>query len=233
MIQHFFNFFLCIYFGFVLFKTFCKPYVIHFSQNFSFNGFIQLLFKLMLPSCLSLLLLFFGLLHSWLNGFAELMRFPDRSFYLDWWNSSEFGSYYRKWNIVVHEWLFYYVYGDTARFSLGQVSRQTAQLVTFLISAFIHELILTYVLGFFFPILLIVFIGPGVLLINNTRKLTKASNQVFNIIFWILMFVGTSLIITLYLVEYYARLKVDNSIMNERWGVFAFAIPRSIYLGFL
>lgn len=47
------------------------------------------------------------------------------------------------------------------------------------------------------------------------------------------MFVGTSLIITLYLVEYYARLKVDNSIMNERWGVFAFAIPRSIYLGFL
>jgi hypothetical protein len=49
----------------------------------------------MLPSTLAILLLFFGLLHSWMNGWAELMRFPDRNFYLDWWNSNEFGSYYR------------------------------------------------------------------------------------------------------------------------------------------
>lgn len=91
----------------------------------------------MLPATLSLYLLFFGLLHSWLNAFAELLRFPDRTFYLDWWNSREFGNYYRKWNIVVHEWLFYYVYGDAIRFSNGYVSKNTAIILTFAMSAVI------------------------------------------------------------------------------------------------
>lgn len=128
------------------------------------------MFQLMLPGTLSIILLFFGLLHSWLNGWAELLRFPDRTFYLDWWNSREFGTYYRKWNMVVHEWLYYYVYGDIVRFSLGKTSKTVASLVTFLISAVIHELILTCVLGFFYPILFLIFSGPGILLIQHTKR---------------------------------------------------------------
>jgi sterol O-acyltransferase len=34
MFEHFFNFVLCIYFGFVLFKTFCKPQIHIFFKNF-------------------------------------------------------------------------------------------------------------------------------------------------------------------------------------------------------
>jgi sterol O-acyltransferase len=33
--------------------------------------------------------------------------------------------------------------------------------MTFFISAIIHELIITYALGFFYPILFILFTGPG------------------------------------------------------------------------
>ena len=66
---------------------------------------------------------FFGVLHSWLNAFAELTCYADRRFYEDWWNVTDFGAYYRKWNIVVHEFLFYYIYQDGIRFSLGRLSR--------------------------------------------------------------------------------------------------------------
>lgn len=54
-------------------------------------NFVVTLFKLMMPSTFSLVLVFFGLLHSWFNGWAELLRFPDRTFYHDWWTASEFG----------------------------------------------------------------------------------------------------------------------------------------------
>jgi len=152
----------------------------------------------MLPATLDLFIVFYGLLHSWMNAFAELLRFPDRTFYLDWWNSKEFGNYYRKWNIIVHEWLYYYVYGDVIRFSKERISKTTANLLTFAISAVIHELIICISMRFFYPILFVVFTGPGTLLIKN-------KNKFHNIIFWILIYIGTSLILVLYMTEYYAR----------------------------
>jgi hypothetical protein len=33
----------------------------------------------------------------------------------DWWNSTSFANYYRTWNIVVHDWLYTYVYKDASR----------------------------------------------------------------------------------------------------------------------
>ena len=53
------------------------------------------------------------------------------------------GGYYRKWNIVVHEWLFYYIYIDIRRFSRNRVSQGLATFATFIISAIVHEWILT------------------------------------------------------------------------------------------
>jgi sterol O-acyltransferase len=121
----------------------------------------------MLPTVFFLILGFFAFLHSWLNFWSEVTRFPDRAFYSDWWNSSEFGSYYRKWNIVVHDWLYYYIYIDLIRFfRLFKNKKWMAQLITFFISAIIHEFILYYALGFFYPILFILFTGPG----NNLLK---------------------------------------------------------------
>lgn len=33
----------------------------------------------------------------------------------DWWNSTSFSNYYRTWNVVVHDWLYTYVYKDVCR----------------------------------------------------------------------------------------------------------------------
>lgn len=30
----------------------------------------------------------------------------------DWWNSTSYSNYYRTWNVVVHDWLYYYAYKD-------------------------------------------------------------------------------------------------------------------------
>lgn len=44
-------------------------------------------------------------------SFSFLLFFPPW-FLQDWWNSTSFTNYYRTWNVVVHDWLFYYGYRD-------------------------------------------------------------------------------------------------------------------------
>jgi sterol O-acyltransferase len=71
------------------------------------------IFKVMMPSMAASLLMFYMVLHSWLNAFAELTRFADRyvtpksfstqnitnhllvQFYSDWWNVTNWAAYYR------------------------------------------------------------------------------------------------------------------------------------------
>ena len=33
----------------------------------------------------------------------------------DWWNSPSYADWYRSWNVVVHDWLYTYVYKDLLR----------------------------------------------------------------------------------------------------------------------
>ncbi len=139
------------------------------------------------------------------------MYFPDRAFYSDWWNSVEFGSYYRKWNITVHDWLYYYIYIDGMRFcNFLRNHRSWAQILTFIISAVIHELIIACSIGFFYPILFIFFTGPGILLISNQKKLKRIS---LNFFFWLEIYIGITFVITAYLVESFARKKVPESMI--------------------
>lgn len=222
------NCILTVYYAFILFKTFMKPQFAHVGKEpGTFSGFLLSIFKSILPGIISLMLIFYGLLHSWFNLWAEIMRFPDRRFYEDWWNSLEFGTYYRKWNIVVHDFLYNYVYLDLNRFSKGKFGRDSCQLLTFLISAVIHEWILTYAIGFFYPMLFIIFTGPGIILIRNSRN--NKSKQL-NIFFWTMMFVGTGLLLVLYSREYYARQMVSADKVNKEYGWVGVFMPRSLFV---
>ena len=161
----------------------CRDHIQKLEEKLDLSTFVLTVIKLMLPSVFFLMLGFFGFLHSWLNLWSEITRFPDRAFYSDWWNSIEFGTYYRKWNIVVHDWLYYYVYVDLRRFSVFfRKYRFLAQLMTFFISAVIHEVIVCLALGFFYPILFILFTGPGIILIQNQKRLKSIS---VNLTFWL------------------------------------------------
>lgn len=72
---------------------------------FTVHIFAEYLLKLGIASTYIWLLVFYGFFHVFLNLLAQLLRFGDRVFYRDWWNSSNLSSYWRLWNLPVHYWL--------------------------------------------------------------------------------------------------------------------------------
>lgn len=100
-----------------LFCTFSviRRFVVSNFQNFGkdpifLKDLLYILSMGHLVGTLAFLAWWYGLLHCWLNMWAELLRFADRQFYDDWWTTSSFHNYYRKWNLVVHDWLYSYSY---------------------------------------------------------------------------------------------------------------------------
>ncbi|KAH7105853.1 MBOAT-domain-containing protein [Auriculariales sp. MPI-PUGE-AT-0066] len=109
----------------------------------SSQPFWRSLLDLALPFMLAYLLLFYIMFECICNGFAELSRFADRQFYEDFWNSTSQDEFARKWNRPVHLFLLRHVYASTmAEYKL---SKHGATLVTFLLSACVHELVMIVV----------------------------------------------------------------------------------------
>jgi sterol O-acyltransferase len=110
-LQNLITFIVLIIFVWIVFKALCIPVFKHTGENpGSLRQFIQSVIFSTISGMICLLILFYGILHSWMNIFAEIIRFGDRQFYEDWWNVKDFAQYYRKWNIIVHEFLYYYVF---------------------------------------------------------------------------------------------------------------------------
>lgn len=96
--------------------------------------------KLALTNTYLWLIVFYFYFHLYLNLFAEILRFGDRVFYKDWWNSSEVSAYWRLWNMPVHYWLVRHVYFPCIRL---RMSKMVATFVVFLVSAILHELLIS------------------------------------------------------------------------------------------
>jgi len=144
---------------------FCVPTFANLNQNqITLPIFISVLFNSIMPGSLFLLLGFYGFLHCWLNAFAEMLRFADRMFYKDWWNSTSFAAYYRSWNVVVQDWLYTYIYKDIFILS-GRKNRFIPAVCVILISATFHEFVMIFALGFFYPVMFLLFgvVGMGFL----------------------------------------------------------------------
>jgi diacylglycerol O-acyltransferase-1 len=96
--------------------------------------------KLSIANTYLWLLMFYLYFHLYLNLFAEILRFGDRVFYKDWWNSSEVSAYWRLWNMPVHYWLIRHLYFPCLRMGM---SRRSATFVVFLFSAVMHEILVS------------------------------------------------------------------------------------------
>jgi sterol O-acyltransferase len=106
-----FSFLIIIVYLWTVFKALCIPIFKTTVDNpGSLRQFIHSVLFSTVSGIVCILSLFYGMLHCWFNIFAELLSFGDRCFYEDWWNVKDFANYYRKWNIVVHDFLYYYVY---------------------------------------------------------------------------------------------------------------------------
>ncbi|KAK3743073.1 hypothetical protein RRG08_063938 [Elysia crispata] len=201
----------CLFYTYYIFERFCVPVFQNFNrEHITPRGFILSVFGCMMPGTLVLFIGFFAILHSWLNAFAEMLRFGDRLFYKDWWNSTTFSNYYRTWNVVVHDWLYTYIYKDVCKL-IGRNNRPGAMACVFIISAVFHEYIITCTFKFFYPVLFVMFAGGGFGFIFLTDK---GSNRSWNVFMWVALFIGNGMLMCLYSMEFYARQncppKTDN-----------------------
>lgn len=192
-----------LFYAYYIFMRLCIPIYRNYSREpFSLRGQVLCIFNSILPAALMTFLIFFALLHCWLNAFAEMLRFADRTFYKDWWNSRSFSNYYRTWNVVVHDWLYSYIYRDFF-WLFGKRFRAAAVLLVFSISAVVHEYILAVCFGYFYPVLFCLFFCFGMVfnfILHDDRK-----GPIWNVIMWTSLFLGNGIILCLYSQEWYAR----------------------------
>ncbi len=99
---------------------------------------VERLMKLSTVSLIIWLAGFFAIFQSILNALAELMRFGDREFYAEWWNSPSVGTYWRTWNKPVYHFMRRHIYSPL----IGRGwSQNTASTMVFVFSGFLHELL--------------------------------------------------------------------------------------------
>uniref|UniRef100_A0A182FW57 O-acyltransferase n=2 Tax=Anopheles albimanus TaxID=7167 RepID=A0A182FW57_ANOAL len=189
------------YISFIL-ERFLAPLFEKFGHaKISSGSFVLSLFGSIMPGSLSFLCAFYSLLHAWMNGMAELLRFADRMFYRDWWNESTFAGYIRSWNVVVHDWLYTYVYKDCVE-NVFRNCRPLATVAVFTVSSVFHELILAFSFRFFYPVMFVQFEFMGLLMMFLTRGMGK---DIGNVLLWLMLSIGNGLHLSLYNMEYYAR----------------------------
>jgi diacylglycerol O-acyltransferase-1 len=109
-------------------------------RNMDIRHVFRHLLAICIPNTYVWLAGFYFFFHLWLNLFAELTRFGDRRFYLDWWNARSIDEYWRKWNLPVHNWMIRHMYYPLIR---AGWSRSIAVFIVFLYSAVVHEVIIS------------------------------------------------------------------------------------------
>ncbi|KZF22143.1 sterol o-acyltransferase-like protein [Xylona heveae TC161] len=149
---------------------------------------------LLFPFMVTFLLVFLVIFEYVLGAFAEITCFADRHFYSDWWNSTDWLEFSREWNVPVHHFFRRHVYGV----SRPHLSRPVATLITFLISALAHELVMACITkklrGYGF---LAQMMQLPIILLQRTPWI-RGRTVFNNICFWISMILGLSMMCALY-----------------------------------
>lgn len=102
--------------------------------------FPWLLLELIFPFMMEYLLTWYVIWEAILNVLGEVTYFADREFYNDWWNCVSWDQFARDWNRPVHNFLLRHVYHSSI--SAMRVNKHTATLITFFLSACVHELVM-------------------------------------------------------------------------------------------
>jgi sterol O-acyltransferase len=157
-----------------------------------------ILSDMLFPLLLEFLLSWYAIWECALNVLAELTCFADRGFYGDWWNSVSWDQYARDWNRPVHNFLLRHVYHSSI--STFQLSKGTATFITFLLSACVHELVMWCLFKKVRGYLIAMQLMQLPLVSLSRTKLLRGRTVLGNVFFWLGIFVGPSLITSLYLI---------------------------------
>uniref|UniRef100_A0A672FPE5 O-acyltransferase n=1 Tax=Salarias fasciatus TaxID=181472 RepID=A0A672FPE5_SALFA len=115
-------------------------------EDMDLSRMTERLLRLAVPNHLLWLMFFYWFFHSSMNFTAELLRFGDRQFYNDWWNSETVTYFWQNWNIPVHKWCLRHFYKPLLR---RGVSKMISQSAVFFLSAFFHEYLVSVPLRMF------------------------------------------------------------------------------------
>ncbi|KAG8168916.1 hypothetical protein KVR01_001665 [Diaporthe batatas] len=163
-----------------------------------FKEFPWLLSDLIFPFMMEYLLTWYLIWEAILNLLGELTYFADREFYSDWWNSVSWDQFARDWNRPVHNFLLRHVYHSSI--SAMRVNKHTATLITFFLSALVHELVMWCIFKKLRGYLLFMQMLQLPLVQLSRTKWMKGRKTLGNINFWIGIFTGPSVLCSLYLI---------------------------------
>lgn len=160
--------------GYIIMTEYILPVL---DQSDKITSF-ELLTRLVIPIAIIDLVMINLLFECILQIFAEITRFGDRRFYEDYWNSSTYEQFNRKWNRVVHLFLFRHVYLECIH--AYKLKKWVAQIITIIFSGILHEYILFLVFKNFRPVIFL-FMLTQIPLFYLTRSLkdTKAGTYLF------------------------------------------------------
>lgn len=131
---------------------------------------------------------------------------------------TSYQHFYRTWNIVVHDWLYTYIYKEV--YENYYRSKSVAFVMTIMASAIVHEYIIALSLGFFYPVLFITFGTASVIFFFANHAI---SEKIGNIMFWMTLSAGNGVVVSLYIIEGYARINCPP-FSNDTYDLF---VPRS------
>lgn len=224
VLNHFGEVAACMIYVYCLLDRACIPIYSQFKiKQLTLSSYIQLVSLSMLPGGLILLNGFFALLHSWMNAWAEMLKFGDRQFYTDWWNAATFNVYFRKWNILVQDWLYNYIFIDLYEL-LNRKNKVLANFGVIFISGVVHEYILGFTFGFFYPVVFLLFVGLGFTFLFI--RVNNPDSAPWNVFIWIALLSGGGFNLSLFSLEWYARKNGECPVMFD--SIVDYFVPRSI-----
>ncbi|KAE8445367.1 hypothetical protein EG329_013489 [Mollisiaceae sp. DMI_Dod_QoI] len=149
---------------------------------------------LLFPFMITFLLVFLVIFEYVLGAFAEITCFADRHFYSDWWNSTDWLEFSREWNIPVHHFFRRHVYSASRK----HIGRPMATLITFLISAIGHEIVMACITKKIRGYGFLAQMSQLPIVMLQRTKWIKGKRVLNNVCFWCSMILGLSMICSLY-----------------------------------
>uniref|UniRef100_A0A7M4F9Z9 O-acyltransferase n=1 Tax=Crocodylus porosus TaxID=8502 RepID=A0A7M4F9Z9_CROPO len=166
-------------------------------RDMDYSRIIERLLKLAVPNHFIWLIFFYWLFHSSMNAVAEVLRFGDREFYRDWWNSESVTYFWQNWNIPVHKWCLRHFYVPMIR---SGCRRWMARTAVFLLSAFFHEYLVSVPLRMF---RLWAFMGMMAQLPLAWFVGKFLQGNYGNAAVWISLIIGQPIAVLMYVHDYY------------------------------
>jgi sterol O-acyltransferase len=180
----------------ILFELYVAPVFENFGrESITTADLLHIIFDCVITINCVVFIGFYCLLHAWMNGFAEMMRFADRMFYKDWWTARSLTDFLSAWNVIVADWIYLYVYQDLRKSFLKNY-KLAAMMIVFFCSVWVLEIILATTLRFIYPVFSCC--SLCLMLFSKTQR--------GNFWFWVTFCCVSAIVSCLYIMEFYARL---------------------------